>query len=184
MRLHWTPAILAGLALALLPWTGASAVTGPPDGHAAGGVCYGTACDGKDPADTGCTENSYTVRSGGVLVRAYAFGGYVELRYGPGQLVGGRRTCQVNWARFVKQGQGADYNVWVQRRPARAIAGSDKRLTQYSGGDEGTGVIYSDQVYAADVPAMACVERAPLGRTGPERAARTAADAPVCTIAI
>ena len=186
MRLHRTPAILAQalFLLTVFPFTGANAATDPPDGHAAGGACYGAACDGKDPADTGCTENSFTVRSGGALVRTYAFGGYVELRYGPGRLVDGRRTCRVNWARFVKQGQGAGYNVWVQRKAARASAGADKRLTQYSGGDEGTGVIYSDQVYAPDVPAMACVERAPDRRTLPEGAARSAANSPVCTIAV
>ncbi|MEV0232743.1 DUF2690 domain-containing protein [Nonomuraea sp. NPDC050786] len=162
MRRHRMPVVLAVLTLALAPWSGANAADPPDDASFGRTICFGTDCDGKDPVRTGCTANSSTVRAGGALVRAYAFGGYVELRYGPGRPVDDRRTCQVNWARFVKPGQNADYNVWVEReRPERSTSDvSDKRLTQYSGGDEGTGVIYSDQVYAPTVKAMACVEPA------------------------
>ncbi|MEU1726636.1 DUF2690 domain-containing protein [Actinomadura sp. ATCC 39365] len=168
MRSHRTAVVLAVAALALFPVTGAHADDGPATGRPAARTCSGTACDGKDPALTGCTTGSSTVASRWVR----AFGGYLELRYGPGK--GG--TCQVNWARFTKQGQGADYNVWVERRPGvRAAAGDDKRLTQYSGGDEGTGVVYSGQVYAPEVPARACVEPAH---------ARRAASSAVCTDAV
>ncbi|MER6584053.1 DUF2690 domain-containing protein [Nonomuraea sp. NPDC001023] len=165
MRSHRTAAVLAAAALALFPVTAAAADDGPANGRPAARSCSGTACDGKDPALTGCTTGSSTVASRWVR----AFGGYLELRYGPGK----DGTCQVNWARFTKRGQGADYNVWVERRPVGRSAGyDDKSLTQYSGGDEGTGVIYSDQVYAPEVPARACVE--------PARG-RRAAGSPVCT---
>ncbi|MFI9595394.1 response regulator [Nonomuraea sp. NPDC052265] len=170
MRSHRTAAVLAVAALALFPFTGAAADDGPANGRAAARSCSGTACDGKDPALTGCNAGSYTVASR----RVQAFDGYLELRYGPGR----GRTCQVNWARFTKQGQGRHYNVWVERTPVGRSAGyDDKSLTQYSGGDEGTGVIYSDQVYAPSVPARACVEPARV-----RRAAGTGSQ--VCTDAV
>ncbi|GGT08582.1 DUF2690 domain-containing protein [Nonomuraea spiralis] len=166
MRSHRTAAVLAVVALALFPYAGANAAAEPPDAKAAPS-CFGTACDGKDPALTGCAAGSYTVTYEDVPVRIQAFDGWLELRYGPGRATGRGQTCQVNWARFSKAGQGSAYNVWVERRQGvRAGSGADKRLTQYSGGDEGTGIIYSDQVYAPDVPARACVERAPGRRTG------------------
>ncbi|MET7330731.1 DUF2690 domain-containing protein [Nonomuraea sp. NPDC005650] len=187
---HALRALVLAVPLALLPVTGASGATDDPgSGHAgrdlgdvraAARPCFGGDCDGRDPAATTCTRNAYTVVAGGEPVRVRAFGGYVELRYGPGQLINGRPSCQVNWARFVMQGQGNSYNVWVERTLEKAVAKvSDKVLTQYSGGDKGTGIIYSDQVYAPDgIPARACVAPASV------RAARAGATGKVCTRAV
>ncbi|MEV1169340.1 DUF2690 domain-containing protein [Nonomuraea sp. NPDC049784] len=170
MHLYRTPAVAAGLSLAvaLFPVTGASGAVDPPGKGLRGGPCYRTSCDGLDPKVTGCTKNAFIASDNGRLVRVAAFDGYVELRYGPGEMINGRRTCMVNWARFVKSGQGAGYNVWVEREGNT----EDKKLTQYSGGDEGTGIIYSDQVFAPDglIRARACVETAKnhgAGTSGP-----------------
>ncbi|MCK2221331.1 YjfA family protein [Actinomadura sp. ATCC 31491] len=175
MRLRPMPAVLAALTLVLLPCSPANAAPEPPRDKLIRTVpCYRTGCDGKDPVATGCTANAWTVQHGGVPVRARAFGGYVELRYGPGELVndlmrGRARTCQVNWARFVARGQGAGYVVWVERESRIDGDEPDWRLTRYSGGDFGTGVSYSDEVYAPDERARACV--APSGRGGTARPA-------------
>ncbi|MFI7452138.1 DUF2690 domain-containing protein [Nonomuraea sp. NPDC049714] len=177
MRPHRLPTVLMGLtlSLALFPVTGASGATAPPPGRAAGGDCHGERCDGRDPIATRCTYGAYIPRIANATVPAY--GGTIELHYGPGRLVNGKRTCEVNWARFVKRGQGDSYRVWVERDPAfTGKAGQDKTRTRYSGGDEGTGIIYSDQVYVGTaVPARACVERVlpvrPLGGAGVGRSA-------------
>ncbi|MGW5159828.1 hypothetical protein ACWEPN_30500 [Nonomuraea wenchangensis] len=196
MRLHLMPAALAVLSLILLPCSPAAAAAEPPRGRPTDPVpCFGAGCDGKDPVHTGCTANAWTVSYGGALVRARAYDGYVELRYGPGELVndlkkGRRRSCQVNWARFLKQGQGADYIVWVERVPPIKTTSpiSDWELTRYLGGDQGTGVIYSDQVYAPAERARACVAPAGLSAAGRGQAAgRGGAARPpgtVCTRAV
>jgi hypothetical protein len=168
------------LSLALFPVTGASGASGAtPPGRAASGDCYGERCDGRDPIATRCTYGAYIPRVANATVPAY--GGTIELHYGPGRLVNGKRTCEVNWARFVKSGQGDSYQVWVERDPRfTGKAGQDRARTRYSGGDEGTGIIYSDQVYVgASIPARACVQRRtpPIRRLG-AASARTAACTP------
>ena len=51
--------------------------------------CYGDYCSGKDPQNSGCSADAYTVASAGVL----GSGGssVVELRWSP--------TCKTNWTR-------------------------------------------------------------------------------------
>ncbi|MFF4623020.1 hypothetical protein [Nonomuraea jabiensis] len=96
MRSHRTLAVLAGLPLAmaaaLFPTTGASGAADPPGGALRGGPCYGTRCDGRDPRVTGCDKGAFTASADGTPARVAAFGGFVELRYGPGTKTPGSST--------------------------------------------------------------------------------------------
>jgi len=51
--------------------------------------CYGDYCSGRDPMETGCANDAYTVASASI----YGTGGtqYVDIRWSP--------TCKTNWAR-------------------------------------------------------------------------------------
>jgi hypothetical protein len=95
--------------------------------------CSGYGCDNTDPIATGCSSNATTPLSGG------AFGGALELRWGPG--------CQTNWTRFTPADSGT-YSIWVVRRSPAA----EGTHYTFSGG----GAHYSDQLYAPG-DAGACV---------------------------
>lgn len=65
------------------------------DSVSAAATCYGSTCAAKDPSDTGCSGDAYTVTSRSVTsIDAIKF--TVQLRYS--------RTCRAFWARFVLTG--------------------------------------------------------------------------------
>ena len=72
-----------------------------PDAQAAS--CSGRGCNGKDPADTGCSAGSTVADTAGMFTS-----GTAELRWSP--------TCRTNWVRVVNYsgGQGAlRITVWT-----------------------------------------------------------------------
>jgi len=75
-------ALVFGAGLALTP-----AVT--PTAHAQDVGCWGDWCSGRDPMETNCATDAYTVASASIYGTYGAQ--YVELRWSP--------TCQTNWAR-------------------------------------------------------------------------------------
>jgi hypothetical protein len=54
--------------------------------------CYGTTCDGLDPAATTCANDAYTIQSTEAVVESGNWG-HLELRYSP--------SCHSNWVRFT-----------------------------------------------------------------------------------
>src|SRR5688572_8659585 len=72
-----------------------------PDAQAAS--CSGRGCNGKDPADTGCSAGSTVADTAKMFTS-----GTAELRWSP--------TCRTNWVRVVNYagGQGAlRITVWT-----------------------------------------------------------------------
>lgn len=139
--------MMAAAVLAAAPAIGLSAAG---IAHAGTGTaCTGGRCSGLDPnasfnSSTGaeCGGNATSPRS------ASAFGGSLELRWGP--------NCQVNWTRFTPANNHR-YQIWVTNQTTGVWAGDglykDHIFTGRSGVAE-----YSDQVWAGPDPASACVD--------------------------
>ncbi|MFJ2785320.1 MULTISPECIES: DUF2690 domain-containing protein [unclassified Streptomyces] len=94
--------------------------------------CYGSSCNGLDPAATICQNDAQTVRTS-------AWG--VELRYSP--------TCRAAWARKTSGGS-LDTSIHVQNTQG----------TTYSTYYGGSGSVWTRMVNDKDIQAWACETRA------------------------
>ncbi|MFE6056064.1 DUF2690 domain-containing protein [Kitasatospora sp. NPDC056446] len=127
-RTNRTFGILFGLAAAATALTGLSAPTASAATHQVTGGCYGSSCDDKDPVDTGCSADAFTVDSASSAL------GTVELRYSP--------SCRANWARIYDTSYGQAF--WVQSEH-NYVQWHAKGATGYSDMVDGSG------------PARACI---------------------------
>jgi hypothetical protein len=115
-----------------------------------GTACSGNQCSGKDPTQTFEPISGAECSSGAVDTADYpfgksVFGGTLELRWGP--------NCMTNWTRFRPANNGK-YDIWVANCTTGEFAGNGPfNFYTFSGG----GTHYSDQVYAGNEPAQACV---------------------------
>ncbi|MEU1224890.1 DUF2690 domain-containing protein [Streptomyces sp. NPDC005828] len=89
--------------------------------------CYGSSCNGLDPAATICQNDAQTVMWGEYVA--------LELRYSP--------TCRAAWARFKNGDEG---EIWVQNSLG------NKYAVHYPG----SGTVWTRMVNDKDILAMAC----------------------------
>ncbi|MEU1181160.1 DUF2690 domain-containing protein [Streptomyces sp. NPDC005820] len=110
----------------------------PPAGAAADASCYGSSCEGKDPA-TYCADDAITPSGGAVWLGT----AYLELRYSP--------SCRAAWARISRAG----YNTLDQSTPYAIVhRTSDGREYKCTVATSGTGC-YTKMVNDIDVTSYA-----------------------------
>lgn len=64
----------------------------PASTASAASSCYGSSCEGRDPAQTSCVNDAYTILSRDAVTSSGDWGN-LELRYSP--------SCHSNWTRFT-----------------------------------------------------------------------------------
>jgi hypothetical protein len=124
----------------------ATTPSGLPTGSAVD--CTGTGCNGKDPEDTGCSQDAATVASQTVTFSpgTQATSILMELRWSP--------TCKTNWARarVLSAPAGAaalTLAVYLEDASGQAVAGTQAQAT-------GT-LVYGPLWYAPTQKVQACV---------------------------
>lgn len=95
--------LVVALAVALGTITYASAAS------ASVASCYGSSCDGLDPAQTNCVDDAQTLMSQDAVTEAGDFG-LLELRYSP--------RCHSNWVRFTPW---TGVRAWLGNFAAKAL---------------------------------------------------------------
>ncbi|HEU5122296.1 MAG TPA: DUF2690 domain-containing protein [Candidatus Saccharimonadales bacterium] len=82
VRISFVVALLLGIGM----------IATPTFAGAAASSCYGSSCEGLNPAETNCTEDAYTILSKRAKTESGDYGHH-ELRYSP--------KCHSNWVRFT-----------------------------------------------------------------------------------